>query len=71
MTVLCEQTRQEWRLPAAEIAGGLIFVEIPGFEHVPASTYTITAKDGGERTRRFISVTVDWPRSTGMRVAFR
>jgi hypothetical protein len=63
VVVTNEQTRAEWRAGRASIDRGRIVVSAkrpPGeiFDR-PASTYTILALDGGDRVRRFPSVSLD------------
>jgi hypothetical protein len=64
VVVTNEQTRVQWRAGRASIDNGLIVVAPhcsppPGLLERTASTYTITAVDGGGRSRCFASVTVD------------
>lgn len=57
-----DQTGAVWRAPVAAIRGGRIVVTgLPprGFFDRAGSTFTITATDGGNRTRRFPLVTLD------------
>lgn len=69
--VVCDQTGQQWTAATAEIREGLVFVPIEPFSYTSGRTYTITARDGGERLRSFLSLTVEWPRSADGVVAFR
>ena len=60
--VLNDQTGAKWLVPAAFILHGLITVSgrpPRGFFDDSASTFTITATDGGGRLRRFPLVTLD------------
>ena len=64
VVVTNEQTRVQWRAGHASIDNGLIVVAPrcsppPGLLDRTASTYTITAVDGGGRTRCFQNVIVD------------
>ncbi|HYO78349.1 MAG TPA: hypothetical protein VE010_17955 [Thermoanaerobaculia bacterium] len=59
-----EQTRAEWRAGRASIDAGLIVVaasDLPpdAFLGTPSTTFTITALDGGDRSRRFTGVIWD------------
>lgn len=61
VAVVNDQTGALWRAPVAVIRAGLIVVSgepPPGFFENAASTFTITADDGGGRKRRFVSVTL-------------
>jgi hypothetical protein len=61
VVVANDQTGALWRAPVAAIRGGLIVVTgLPphGFFENAASTFTITADDGGGRKRCFVSVTL-------------
>jgi hypothetical protein len=69
--VVCDQTREEWTAGTAEVREGLVFVPMASFTYTPGRTYTVTARDGGERLRSFLNVTVEWPRSGSGVVAFR
>ena len=63
VVVVHEQSRMVWRAPRATIENGLILVPASRsnrppagmFDHL-ASTYDITALDGGDRVRRFRDV---------------
>ena len=64
VVVMNEQTRVQWRAGRASIDNGLIVVAPrcsppPGLLDRTASTYTITAVDGGGRTRCFQNVIVE------------
>ena len=62
VVVTNEQTRAEWRAGRASIEQGRIVVAAKGSPATllaRASTYTIVAVDGGNRLRRFSSVTFD------------
>lgn len=57
-----DQTGAVWRAPVAVIrAGRIVVTGLPprGFFEKGASTFTITAEDGGGRSRRFPLVTFD------------
>ncbi|HEX9983897.1 MAG TPA: hypothetical protein VGF69_11580 [Thermoanaerobaculia bacterium] len=69
--VVCDQTGEEWTAATAEVREGLVYVPMPTFTYTPGRTYTLTGRDGGERLRSFLSVTVEWPRSADGVVAFR
>lgn len=61
VVVINDQTGALWRAPVAAIRAGLIVVDgqpPDGFFDNAASTFTITADDGGGRKRRFASVTL-------------
>lgn len=73
LVVTNEQTRARWRAGPASIEAGRIVVASrtgPPEELLdnPASTFTITATDGGGRLRRFEGVTV--AEVAGKRVVF-
>jgi hypothetical protein len=64
LVVTNEQTRAEWRAGHASIEGGRIIVPVSGppppvIVDTPTSTFTIVARDGGGRARRFPDVKVD------------
>jgi hypothetical protein len=64
LVVTNEQTRAQWRAGHASIEGGRIVIPLeteppPAIVDRAASTFTITARDGGGRTRRFADVKVD------------
>jgi hypothetical protein len=64
VVVTNEQTRVRWRAGHASIDNGLIVVAPnssppPGLMDRTASTFTITAVDGGGRSRCFQNVIVD------------
>ncbi|MDQ3283762.1 MAG: hypothetical protein M3Q69_20365 [Acidobacteriota bacterium] len=63
VVVVHEQSRLTWRAPRATIENGRIIVPAnprnpppDGMFGHPASTYDITALDGGDRVRRFKDV---------------
>ena len=76
LVVTNEQTRAQWRAGRASIEAGRIIVpcrtappeELLG---TPTSTFTITATDGGNRTRRFEGVVIDATASAGKKIVFR
>ncbi len=64
LVVTNEQTRAQWRAGHASIEGGRIVVPLkaelpPSIVDRACSTFTIIARDGGGRTRRFADVKVD------------
>lgn len=64
VVVVHDQSRVEWHARTGEIDGGRIVVHASpspprGFFANPSGTYTIAALDGGDRARRFASVTLD------------
>jgi hypothetical protein len=64
LVVTNEQTRAQWRAGSASIEGGRIVVPVktvppPAVLDIPTSTFTIVARDGGGRSRRFPDVKVD------------
>lgn len=72
VVVTDDQTRRHWRAGQASIRDGLVVVAAPpppGFFDAPSHTYTITARDRGDRTRRFASLSL--ARREPQEVAFR
>ena len=68
-----DQTGARWHAPVAFIRDGFIIVPgrpPRGFFEQNASTYTITAADGGGRQRKFPLVTLDRRASKGEEFAF-
>jgi len=66
VVVTNEQTRAPWRAGRASIAEGAIVITVTGRVTIPSgiadnphSTFTIVARDGGGRARRFDGVKVD------------
>ncbi|MEA2464740.1 MAG: hypothetical protein QOJ98_2487 [Acidobacteriota bacterium] len=64
LVVTNEQTRAQWRAGSASIEGGRIVVPVktsppPVIVDSATSTFTIVARDGGGRSRRFPDVKVD------------
>ena len=71
VVVVNEQSGVQWRAGTAMIDGGRIVVEIPAATRPPAemlanasSTYTICALDCGDRSRRFVNITLDFAASS-------
>lgn len=77
LVVTNEQTRALWRAGRASINAGLIVIacnDTPpeGFLENGASTFTIVARDGGGRTRRFEGVVFEAAKSSlPTKVVFR
>jgi hypothetical protein len=64
VVVVNDQSHAEWRVARAAIDGGKIVIPTTprpprDFFANPSSTYTIAALDGGDRARKFVSVTLD------------
>jgi hypothetical protein len=65
LVVVNEQSGIEWRVASATIDGGRIVirsaVDTPPRKlfSSPSATFTICARDGGDRVRRFPNVTLD------------
>jgi len=66
VVVINEQTREEWCAGRAAIENGRLVVACTRSHSAPTrmlghsrSTYTITAADGGNRTRLFPNLTLD------------
>lgn len=78
LVVTNDQTRASFRAKQASIRNGAIVVACtratgPGAEFVAVAThtYTITARDGGERLRTFANVTLDRGAGAAGELVFR